>query len=89
MEAHWAELWCESNQRTSVEPVLCQGLNALGDGGSEANGGKTASKLARMVFSGKVRAPIRDTIPVRPETAQLCVTQPSAQGKTKELFSVI
>lgn len=41
MEAHWTELWIESNQSTSVEPVLRQGLNALDDGGSGALGGKT------------------------------------------------
>lgn len=41
MEAHWTELRIESDQSTSVEPVLCQGLNALDDGGSGAIGGKT------------------------------------------------
>lgn len=83
MEAHWTELWSESDQRTSAEPVLCLGLSALGDGGSGANRGKTESKLVRMVFSGKVRAPIRDAIAVRPETAQLCITQPSAQQENQ------
>lgn len=31
-----------------------------------------------------MRAPIRDTIPVRPETAQPCATQPSAQQENQE-----
>lgn len=84
MEADWAELWTESHQRTSAERVLCQGVNALGDGGSGANGGKTLhASWSGVEFSGKVRAPIRDTIPVRPETAQLCVTQPSAQQENQ------
>lgn len=85
MEAHWTELWSESDQRTSAEPVLCQGLSALGDGGSGANRGKTESKLVRMVFSGKVRAPIRDAIAVRPETASHSLQH---NRKIKKLFSV-
>lgn len=86
MEADWAELWTESHQRTSAEPVLCQGVNALGDGGSGANGGKTLhASWPGVVFSGKVRAPIRDTIPIRPETA-VCHTAFSTTGKSRSSF---
>lgn len=55
-EAQWTKLWIESDHRTSVEPFLCQGVNALGEGGSGASGGKTLhASWPGVVFSGKVR----------------------------------